>query len=132
MEFAVVLASLVIALLLTFVFSAVYRSDGGAWSALWTFFALIFLFGLAGGLWMRPYGPVYWGIPWIGIIVWAVLISLLLAFAARPRTPRRPTTTVVDGAEEAQDQKTALNAFFWVLIALLLIAIVLAFTAPRG
>lgn len=119
MEFMLFMVALVVALLLTLVFASTYRGDGG-WAGLWVFFILIFLFAAAGGIWTAPYGPVYWGVPWFGIIVWGVLIALLLAALA---TPSRPRTRGSSVRKEMEESEMVLGVVFWVLLALLVLAI---------
>lgn len=123
MDFTIFIAAVVVAVLLTIAFAATYRGDG-SWAGLWVFFALIFLFAVAGGIWTAPYGPVYWGVPWFGIIFWGVLVALLLAAVA---TPSRRRALRASAAPEPDDTPIVLGIIFWILLVLLVVSIVWGF-----
>jgi hypothetical protein len=125
--YMIFLAALLVAILLTAAFARAYRRRR-PWTELWIFFLIVFLFALVGGIWTAPYGPVYWNVPWFGVVFWAVVVALLLAALVPPgarRDPRRSSSQVDrDRLDSAEDSAAALGFLFWMLIGLLLAAIV--------
>lgn len=124
MVFAIFIAALAVAALLTVVFAATHRRDASR-AGRWVFFALVFLFGIAGGIWTAPYGPLYWGVPWFGIIFWSLLVALLLAATTMPSS-RRARGVIT--SSEAEETPLVLGVVFWMLIVLLVIAIAVGVT----
>ena len=142
------LATLFAVLLIVIVVGAAFSFAGarGPWgSAIW-FIAILFLATLAIGVWADPVGPVAFGVPWLGFLVTAIFIGLLIAAATpgsgdrhrrrhikemplqrdsnyEPDTepaPINPRTSEEAGVGAA----TAVSVFFWVF-AILAISIVL-------
>jgi hypothetical protein len=99
-------------------------SDAVGASLMFLFLVLLFAM-LAGGIWIRPWGPVVWGSPWLALLLIGLFVSLLvLAIAAPgPRPPRTPTEAAVQ-RQGATAAATAFGVFFWVLVLGLLIAVV--------
>jgi hypothetical protein len=94
--------------------------DEGALMAFLFFFFLIFLAALAGGMWIRPVGPTAWGVSWLGYLMVALVVALLLA-AVSPPKPRRERG--LGGSRTAGGEATmpaGLGTFFWILMLLLL------------
>jgi len=63
------------AILLTNVFG---RRGPGPANGLIFFMTLIFFFSWAIGGWLTPMGPVHWGIAWLGYLIIAFFVALLL------------------------------------------------------
>lgn len=126
MFFPGLLFALVIACLLTLIFAIGFRRQG--WGiGLMLFFLILFLATWAGGLWITPIGPLWWGIPWLSFlwvgIIMALLLAALIPDGRRSQAggvPKRPT------AAEA-DTLMAIDIFFWVLIAGLLVTIIIRY-----
>src|SRR6056297_885622 len=77
------LATLIAALLIALVVGAIFSFAGarGPWaSAVW-FIVILFLATLAIGVWADPVGPAAFGVPWVGYLVTAIFIGLLIAAA---------------------------------------------------
>lgn len=94
---------------------------GEGWAAL-LFFVLVFLASWAGGLWVRPVGPVFWGVSWLGFVLVGLAMALLLTSLSPyhgGRTPAGPR------AFEAAPLRvwSGSGAAFWLLVALLIAAI---------
>lgn len=100
----------------------------GPWSG-WLWFALVlFLFTWAGGAWVGPYGPTFWGFFWLPFLFFGLIFAFLMAAAVPPRPPR----TRREAIEQAQAERKAesittvtLGVFFWILVAGLVMALVL-------
>lgn len=141
---ATLFAALFIALVVGSVFS--FAGARGPWeSALW-FIAVLFLATLAIGVWADPVGPVAFGVPWLGFLVTAIFVGLLIAAAtpdARYQRERRhikglplerdsgfePDADAAPSDRHTPEEvevgtATAVGVFFWVF-AILAISIVL-------
>lgn len=128
MFFALILA-LLFASFLSYVFGRKGPGPGGGY----LFFAtIIFLFTWAFGAWIAPLGPVHFGISWLGYLLVAILIMLLLgALVPPPRSPDKLEHRPL-GDEELFHRKTSahplglgLGLFFWTMvIALVAITII--------
>jgi len=97
------------------------RTGDGAASAVFLLIILTLLVW-AGGTWSQPYGPMLWGKYWLPFLVIGLVLALLLAATAPPRSSRPPHETTspeieTDGAGIA----ALLGLFFW-LLALLAVA----------
>jgi hypothetical protein len=96
-------------------------------------FVLIFLATWAGGLWLRPFGPLWSGIAWLPFVVIGILLFLLFSATHNPAPPRNRHETLdyfkkVREEEEVEEVAyQSLNIFFWVLISILLAAIILRY-----
>ena len=101
--------------------SIVSRAFGtkGPWGSLLWFFLVVSLFAWAGGVWLVPFGPMFWGIGWLPIIFMGFLVSLLLT-AASPRTPRWRRASKKEVTSEA-GTRAVVDVIFWVVIICLLI-----------
>jgi len=101
--------------------SIVSRAFGtkGPWGSLLWFFLVVSLFAWAGGVWLVPFGPMFWGIGWLPIIVMGFLVSLILT-AASPRTPRWRKASKEE-VTSAAGTRAAIDVIFWIVIICLLI-----------
>ena len=113
---------LVVALIVGLIIvSIVSRAFGtkGPWGSLLWFFLVVSLFAWAGGVWLVPFGPMFWGIGWLPIIIMGFLVSLILT-AASPRTPRWRKASQEEATSEA-GTRAVVDIIFWVVIICLLI-----------
>jgi len=101
--------------------SIVSRAFGtkGPWGSLLWFFLVVSLFAWAGGVWLVPFGPIFWGIGLLPIVFIGFLVSLLLT-AASPRTPRWRRTSQKEATSEAES-RAVVDAIFWIVVICLLI-----------
>lgn len=124
--------ALAVALVLTvlFVGLAGWRRPGtsrraGLWSAVLFFFLMVFAASWAGGVWVRPVGPDFWGVYWLSFVVVGLITALLLAAASTPLRfqQRRAAPRSADQTEgelgQAASTTAAFGALFWVLLVLL-------------
>jgi Ca2+/Na+ antiporter len=124
---------LLVALLVSLVLSAVFalatwkrgKRKGLVWLFLLIFFAI-----WAGGLWMRPFGPTFWGIHWLSFLLVGLVVALILA-ASQARPKPRGRNETIEVLEKMRQKREAeqvawitLTIFFWVLLFSLLSAIV--------
>jgi hypothetical protein len=89
------------------------------------FVLLLFLCTLAGGLWLRPFGPVYFGVFWMPIIAAGVFAALFLYYTA-PRRPPRNREETIDMMQRLEKRKKleemtyiTTGLLFWVLVIML-------------
>ena len=101
--------------------SIVSRAFGtkGPWGNLLWFFLVVSLFAWAGGVWLVPFGPIFWGIGWLPIIFMGILVSMLL-IAVSPRTPRN-RKNAQEEATIVAERVVVVDTIFWILIICLLI-----------
>jgi len=89
-------------------------STKGPWGSLLTFLIVVVLFAWVGGVWLRPYGPVWLGVSWIPIVFIGFLTALLLTTAS-PRDRWNRFSTKKKSAV-IENRKADADVFFWVLI----------------
>ena len=127
-----VLASILLSALFALVFSALLiygfgRRVPGPLNGMLFLFLIIFMFTWSVGSWVVPVGPVHWGVSWLGYLLIAVLIMLLLGALLPPRRPRTRVIpkSEVDEAVRNRQVSTAVEVtfgiFFWVMIIALFI-----------
>ena len=122
--------SLAVAFILSLLFSWLLKRSGPR-SGFPVFFLTIFLITLAGGLLLRPFGPLGWGIYWLPFIVVGIVGSILLFLAAprRPPANRKETIDMLDRIEQEKELEQlaylSFNLVMRVLLVLLLVAILL-------
>lgn len=119
MSFGIIPAALIISLAIILVFSLTSRRP---LRGLWMVVVLIFLATLSGQLWIRPFGPVYWGVAWAPLIIVALFFFFLI-FALLPAAPPRSH----DENKAADGALIAMGTFFWVIMVLLIVSIVLGY-----
>ncbi|MBD3427086.1 MAG: hypothetical protein GF409_07660 [Candidatus Omnitrophica bacterium] len=126
-----VLFALLIAIAVTAVFVVLLRKRG-PWPSVWMFFAVIFLVSWAGSLWIVATGPVFYGIPWLTILIIGLITAVLLASVAPPQPPRTKAE-VAEKAKQVEATEEVFNFFFWILVILLVFVIVLGYwSLPRA
>ncbi|HEU4522490.1 MAG TPA: hypothetical protein VFT12_10830, partial [Thermoanaerobaculia bacterium] len=57
---------------------------GARWAIPLFAFSVLLIAIWAGGLWMRPFGPMAFGVPWLPFLVIGLSVVLLIATAAPP------------------------------------------------
>lgn len=127
MFFVDLLLALVIALVIGAVFVFGFRREGALPGVL-IFLLVLFLLTWAGGVWITPFGPTLWGSFWLPFLLVAIIVALVLT-AFPPPDRQRSTVKLVSEEEQAavETEATALNVFFWVLIAILGVVILLGY-----
>jgi len=127
--------SFFLALVISAIFAGVMLRKGPRKGFL-PFFLAIFLAVFAAGVWGKPSGAPLTGANWLPFLVAGVLMALLLS-ALAPRYPKLDRKTQLDREETMElldeierEKETAdlaylsFSLFFWVCIALLIIAII--------
>ena len=128
-EFAV---SFIIAVFFTGLYVLLTRGDVRRTGLIWLFL-IIFLCTWAGGVWLRPFGPMLWGIHWLVFLLVGVVILLLLIIAIPAKLPRGrlETLDMLERIEQEKELKEVayitLSIFFWILLSVLVIAIILRY-----
>lgn len=122
--------ALCIALILAAVFTAAARNRGR--EADFVMILLVIFFGAwAGGVWLAPIGPVLWSVSWLPFFLVGLLFALILAaFPGPSGRERGDTVEFVDKSErrkQRRQNRLAVNIFFWILLAVLVLAIISAY-----
>jgi hypothetical protein len=118
------LAALLFALLVGFIFSLLLgygfrrRPAGIGFLPL---FLVIFLVTWAIGIWIAPFGPVAWEIPWLAFLIIGLFFALVVAAFAAPE--RTSSKVRLESQGETQVQAGAAGVFLWLLVAGLAIAV---------
>ncbi|MCK9274080.1 MAG: hypothetical protein M0P57_03220 [Syntrophales bacterium] len=119
--------ALFVALVFTALFIAVFRLRS-PWGIV-ELFAILLLASWAGGIWLVPAGPALWGTAWLPFVLVGLIAILIIAAATVPE-PEESTVELIDADKRAikrKSAKRALGAFFWVLLAILVAAIILRY-----
>ena len=126
------LISLVVALVLCVIFAVITRSKARRTGFIW-FFLFVLMATWAGGVWIRPFGPVLSDVRWLQFLVVGLLVVLMFALFA-PSKPPRGRHDTLDQLEEIARQKEltkvtyiTLSIVFWVILAILIIAIAIRY-----
>ena len=127
-----ILALLLAVLLTAILVGPLGRSGPGPWAGVLFFLALTFLFTWAGGVWLRPIGPAAWGVSWIGFLIVALLVGLMLAVLSPLRhrpPPPNPSEGVARGGEAATAAVALAGILFWILLVLLGAAVIIGYVS---
>ena len=116
-----IVASLLMALIITVFFSGVLKHSG-PWDAIWLVFITIFLASWAGYLWINPFGPMVMGVSIMPIFVVGLIFAFILAAVTVPK--RRVVKDLEIKEDIPSDTKVAIGIFFWIVLILLVVAIV--------
>ncbi|MBD3181583.1 hypothetical protein GF312_04770 [Candidatus Poribacteria bacterium] len=125
MFFTHLLFAIILGFLFTLVFAVGFRRRG-PWGNIFIFFVLVFLVTWAGGLWIAPFGPVYWGVAWLPFLIIGFLFAMLLA-ASGPVQPVKSPEEAIEEAKIEVAVQSILNIFLWVFILGLVFAIVYSY-----
>jgi hypothetical protein len=121
--------SLVVALSVSLILRLFMRKDSPR-VGFFFLFLMLFLITLAGGLWIRPFGPHFQGVFWLPIMVIGIIAGLFLFQSAPRRSPRNRKELLqemkVEKNRRQLEQLTyvSLDIFFWVIVVILIISIV--------
>ena len=117
-----ILFALVFAVLLAFPFR---RRVAGPFNGMLFLFFIIFLFTWSIGSWMEPVGPMLGGVSWLGYLLVAVLVMLLLG-AMLPPSPGRSRiirkSEIDENVKEreiSQAVSVTIGIFFWIMVLIL-------------
>lgn len=121
-------AALTVAAVLSALFAMATWKRGSRKGLFWLF-VILFLATWAGGVWMRPFGPVLWGIHWLSFLLIGGVVALILAAAQSKPSPqgRQETIDLLERMEQKREVGEivwiTLSLFFWILVLTLLGAI---------
>jgi Ca2+/Na+ antiporter len=124
-------AALTVALILSALFALATKKRGIRKGLFWLFL-ILFLATWSGGVWVKPFGPVLWGVHWLSFLVVGAVVALILAVGQSKSEPkpqgRQETIEMLEKMKEERQLEevtwVTLTIFFWVLVLALLIAIV--------
>jgi hypothetical protein len=132
MLFKEFLVSVAVALSVCVVYTLSTRSSVRRTGFGW-FFLFVLITTWAGGVWLRPFGPSWGEIRWLQFMIVGLVVVLLFALFAPLKAPRGRHETL-DQIEEIARQKelekvtyVTLGVVFWVVLAILLVAIVIRY-----
>ncbi|HER44136.1 MAG TPA: hypothetical protein ENO08_06720 [Candidatus Eisenbacteria bacterium] len=114
------------AILLTVIF-AIWLGRRGPWAKISVFFLVVFLASWAAGKYMDPIGPPIVGSYWLPFMLFGLVIALLMAASMPFTTPSVRRNTRDESEEGVETQQAVFNAFFWILLILLLALIIAAY-----
>lgn len=133
------LLAALLGILLTSIFAVGFRRRG-PWASLIVFFLVVFLITWAGGIWISPIGPVFYGVYWLPFLIVGLIIALLLAAIVPGSMAKEMEEDEVlepRAREKALEQKrqevreSTFDLFFWLLLVVVLAAILAGYFAPR-
>jgi len=130
MFFLHVFFALCIALLVATGFTVAARRKGR--DADFLMILLTVFFGAwAGGLWLTPLGPVLWSAYWLPFFLVGLVFALILAAFPGPQDMENGSSVEFVNQEARRKQRRrnrlVVNIYFWVLLAVLVLAIVSAY-----
>lgn len=107
----------------------------GPWGSFWSFILILFLGMWLVQIWVVPYGPQYWGVAWLDLLLVGFLLALLLA-AASPTRYVPPRDRDITDEELIKAQKTemargpaALDIFFWIMLLFFIVLVLIGLLA---
>lgn len=136
--FGGLLGTILVAILISALFYYAFNARG-PWGSFWSFFLVLLLIIWAASLWVRPIGPMYWGVAWIPLFLVGLVFALLLAAIPTSDTGNEARRgemideeMPVDRAEVNRRQdlnRTAatVSGLFWVFMVILLLIIIIGY-----
>lgn len=136
--FGGILGTILVAILISALFYYAFNARG-PWGSFWSFFLVLLLIIWAASLWVRPIGPMYWGVAWIPLFLVGLVFALLLAAIPTSDTGNEARRgemideeMPVDRAEVNRRQdlnRTAatVSGLFWVFMVILLLIIIIGY-----
>ncbi|MFO7790583.1 MAG: hypothetical protein R6V32_08420 [Bacteroidales bacterium] len=122
-----IIISCVFAIVFAILLPALFRRDGpGPFRGMVFYFLIIFLFTWAIGSWVTPVGPVAFNTSWLGYLIIAFFIMILIGVLVPPRSNKAipNESEKVPTHKYTRDNNTGITfgVFFWALIIILLAA----------
>lgn len=84
------------------------------------FFVILFLATWAAGMWLVPWGPVAWGVAWLGWLAVALIVTLILGAASQQEHRRRRRNAEPTPATQGELAAVGFGVAFWTLLVVLL------------
>ncbi|MEW5894205.1 MAG: hypothetical protein AB1650_00360 [Candidatus Omnitrophota bacterium] len=120
-----IIAAMATAVLLTAIFEGGSHRGGLGDGAL-LFFFIIFLTAWAGGLWITPFGPAFFGIYWFPFLFFSLVTALLMAGLLESKALRTNAGTVAKEGTGLESVKVNV-VFYWTLIFILVFWIIFGY-----
>lgn len=116
--------SSIVSLLLTYGFK---RKGPGPANGLLFFMVIIFMFSWSIGAWLAPFGPVHWGVPWVGYLILTLIVMMLIGvIVPRSKPPKQKVEKrtlsdyeLFEKEANAYPLGITFGMFFWIMILLL-------------
>lgn len=130
-----ILSVLLVAILISTIFFYVFNTKG-PWGSFWTFFLVILFCVWIANLWIRPHGPLIYGIGWITLATTGLLVALLLAAMSghsrnknvKVEKKQENPDPESEGQYQSISRNTAtLSGIFWIFMVILPIIIILGY-----
>ncbi len=123
--------ALLVALFITGLLVAGLRKARPAVRIVASLFIILLLGVWAGGLWLSPIGPPVLGGYVVAFFVAGIILALFIAVASYPFYPAYQTEER-SSTPDRSPFSLPVSALFWLLLALLVVAIVAAYIWPRS
>jgi len=132
-SFEILLLELAVSLAVAFALSVIFALATwrhGRRKGIFWLFVILFVATWAGGVWVKPFGPVLWGIHWLSFLLVGLVVALILAVAQSKPKPqgRQETIEILEKMRQKREVEQivwiTLNLFFWILVLALSCAIV--------
>jgi hypothetical protein len=122
------LIALGVAVVLSFVLVQVIGRER-ALAGFLVFMAVILLMSWAGGVWLRPIGPVAGGVYWLPFVLTGLLVALLIAAFHYTKEVREAPLPLSTQERKVHDVKvtTEAGALLWVLLVVLIVIIAVSY-----
>lgn len=138
--FGGILGTILVAILISALFYYAFNARG-PWGSFWSFFLVLLLIIWAASLWVRPIGPVYWGVAWIPLFFVGLLFALLLAAIptsdtrdviredeiAEAERERQVNPTEAERRRDINRTAATISGTFWILMVVLLLVIIVGY-----
>lgn len=138
--FGGILGTILVAILISALFYYAFNARG-PWGSFWSFFLVLLLIIWAASLWVRPIGPVYWGVAWIPLFFVGLLFALLLAAIptsdtrdiiredeiAEAERERQVNPTEAERRRDINRTAATVSGTFWILMVILLLVIIIGY-----
>ena len=121
-----ILAAFIVAFLVSLVFIPRYRSRGTSITYLGVLFLFLFMGGIAAQFWIIPFGPVYWGISWLPMVFFIIILALLFE---SPSLHSRQLYEKANDEKVESNTEAAMNVFIWIVLICLGAAILIGYLA---
>jgi hypothetical protein len=129
MLLSTVIISLFFALGFALLLSLAFKRRGpGPANGLIFLMTIIFLFSWVIGGWVAPLGPVHWDVPWLGYLIVALFVTLLLITLLPNEKTKynrltRPATDneLFDRNAKPDPVGISIGIFFWLMVTILLV-----------
>ena len=117
-----ILFAIIVATILTILFSAVIGRRG-PWESNLLFFFLVFLGAWAGGLWLKPVGPTLNGFYMINYVIAGLILAILIAATGPMAIRNREKKIELKTEDELQKEKKTKR--FDILLSILIFLLIL-------